>query len=1246
MVVSVVTSAANGAQELLVSVPPATFPSTFDLLNLVFTALEIFGCFPAPCHRWILPHERKSDYSTPLTGPLRRTPHAMIDAFERTSLVSQQQYNAMIERVPEALWKWKTPLRIHADLRFEFPASLDSPATLGGLFGCGTLGWCFRAPSSIILDLEKAAVTTFRPTEAYLILEARAPLPLYRQFVHATQQSHIVKRSKTSVLPYATRILPPYPVLCPYLQFDPGLCPSSIEFEILRDARRFVEPLSVVAPLGEVFPATGFILSFIGAFSRPPLVVLQHPIPYSQSSISFFLATGRVISSTMLPVRVPATLLRQYVWESPTWSLCQPLSGTCGRGSQYHAALCVSSATGLQVPSSFCRNEDLLWQIQRPFVNRDCFIPCSANGGVVYLLGPWSSCSKECDGGLQQRPVTCAYGNGTSVACPPGAPPAEVVTSLPCNNFPCEVFLTVSAWSDCSQPCGSGFQQRTLSCVGADGNPVAFSRCQQGAMPRGRLFQEVFGAGDSDPQPIAPATIALEKPCNVAACRSREFSTVGIRRVQLAGDEEDPYSVIPAVPVVFAWSTFSKCMPAAAAQPMIAPSSSSIWHMPPPAFKSVLPPASGFDAQYRVRTPVCVASPVNITGTVWANHIELLAEAVARVPGLQVRRSDTSVLVIREATSFPVFTKSVGSFTVRVPTISGDMNFTRVARDLYTDLMVAAGRAPYSSGSWNGWPGSQLATTPFVAPGFPYNPCLDVPRVNAPKLGQPVVDPCFLYGGVSWLLFNFTRVYNLSHPIWDTIVVHPDWVGMLSAPSTNTYRSFLASKLTAVHAADKASATWQPYEWSLSAHEARVNGSTYFRWVPLTLPPSLCLNRDLNGEVLLSSFFSTFRKFLVSFLKLNATDPAMLPNSYSLSSLLNLYINRAVLYNRIQSDFMMPFLDIPSLKGSNFIDKYSEDWRRFRMARIYSGSHSSISSLSTADVVSDFNSILLTRIIPSPFVAVYTSKAWTPVPSLALQFTYTFLHTRAGFEEILIGLSTEVTEDGLSLLDFVNGNSLTGEPYPFSLPTWDTCPITASNDIVVQFLPWQPCGAECGLGSQQREFTCATRDGVSVAASTCETLVPLLGLLSERQCAGKSDCSCSSRRDCLLKAGTVGAQVDCDRSKNGGTCVCKPGWQGPTCTERRTNRLLEAPVEAPRALQATQCPGVTVELPTGQCCAGVVNLFGQCCGTILPKSQAGDPTIGAEALVEYAFDQEGNCCKKTDMDGCGLCHGTGVALGK
>jgi len=85
---------------------------------------------------------------------------------------------------------------------------------------------------------------------------------------------------------------------------------------------------------------------------------------------------------------------------------------------------------------------------------------------VVGDWSNWGACSKNCDGGVQQRTksITRQPQNGGR-ACPTSA---ELTESRTCNTQPCPVDCVVGDWSNwgaCSKNCDGGTQQRTKSII-------------------------------------------------------------------------------------------------------------------------------------------------------------------------------------------------------------------------------------------------------------------------------------------------------------------------------------------------------------------------------------------------------------------------------------------------------------------------------------------------------------------------------------------------------------------------------------------------------------------------------------------------------------------------------------------------------------------------------------------------------------------------------------------------------------
>eukprot|EP01012_Entosiphon_sulcatum_P029449 TRINITY_DN358_c0_g1_i1.p1 TRINITY_DN358_c0_g1~~TRINITY_DN358_c0_g1_i1.p1 ORF type:complete len:2229 (+),score=276.12 TRINITY_DN358_c0_g1_i1:2833-9519(+) len=127
------------------------------------------------------------------------------------------------------------------------------------------------------------------------------------------------------------------------------------------------------------------------------------------------------------------------------WGSC---SLPCGSGQQIRIRTVITSA---QFGGTPCP-PDL--QESRVCNDQPCPIDC-----VVSTWGDWGACSKVCGGGQQTR--------ARSIVTAPnfGGQPCPQLTEIQdCNTDPCPVDCLVStwsAWSACSQACGTGYSRRT-----------------------------------------------------------------------------------------------------------------------------------------------------------------------------------------------------------------------------------------------------------------------------------------------------------------------------------------------------------------------------------------------------------------------------------------------------------------------------------------------------------------------------------------------------------------------------------------------------------------------------------------------------------------------------------------------------------------------------------------------------------------------------------------------------------------
>ncbi|XP_050823286.1 A disintegrin and metalloproteinase with thrombospondin motifs 7 [Gopherus flavomarginatus] len=161
-------------------------------------------------------------------------------------------------------------------------------------------------------------------------------------------------------------------------------------------------------------------------------------------------------SFLLLPATRAATVTTS--WEVGRWSEC---STTCGLGASWRTVHC---STG--------KDEDCV-AANKPVPARRCYLrPCSS-----WRIGNWSKCSKNCGGGLKVRDVHCVDTREQRLLRPFHCqavfykPPMQT----PCQTMPCLEWY-ISSWRECSESCGSGEQERLVTCP-------EFGRCDEMLRP-------------------------------------------------------------------------------------------------------------------------------------------------------------------------------------------------------------------------------------------------------------------------------------------------------------------------------------------------------------------------------------------------------------------------------------------------------------------------------------------------------------------------------------------------------------------------------------------------------------------------------------------------------------------------------------------------------------------------------------------------------------------------------------------
>ncbi|XP_030621018.1 A disintegrin and metalloproteinase with thrombospondin motifs 7 [Chanos chanos] len=145
-------------------------------------------------------------------------------------------------------------------------------------------------------------------------------------------------------------------------------------------------------------------------------------------------------------------------WSTGNWSTC---STSCGFGAVWRLVTCSSG------------NDSDCDISTRPVPARRCYLrPCSA-----WRVGEWSKCSQNCGGGIKVREVQCYDMRDKRPLRPfhcqatSARPPAQ----LSCNTQLCLDWYT-SSWGECSELCEGGEQQRLVTCPEPD-------RCNESLQP-------------------------------------------------------------------------------------------------------------------------------------------------------------------------------------------------------------------------------------------------------------------------------------------------------------------------------------------------------------------------------------------------------------------------------------------------------------------------------------------------------------------------------------------------------------------------------------------------------------------------------------------------------------------------------------------------------------------------------------------------------------------------------------------
>uniref|UniRef100_A0A8C7Q3G5 Thrombospondin type-1 domain-containing protein 7A n=1 Tax=Oncorhynchus mykiss TaxID=8022 RepID=A0A8C7Q3G5_ONCMY len=195
-----------------------------------------------------------------------------------------------------------------------------------------------------------------------------------------------------------------------------------------------------------------------------------------------------------------------YDWQLGAWNQCVPVSMR-STGVIQRPAVCLHGEEGIQTREVGCVQkadgvpaEDVAiceYFEPKPRLEQACLIPCPRDC-VVSQFTPWTSCSKMCGTGLQNRVrfVLAPPMFGGS-ACP-NLTEFQICQPGPCVGPESLYSLRVGSWGPCSVPLPRtarqaptlnqgkdvvGYQTREVTCVHRSGNTDALSLCSQESLP-------------------------------------------------------------------------------------------------------------------------------------------------------------------------------------------------------------------------------------------------------------------------------------------------------------------------------------------------------------------------------------------------------------------------------------------------------------------------------------------------------------------------------------------------------------------------------------------------------------------------------------------------------------------------------------------------------------------------------------------------------------------------------------------
>uniref|UniRef100_A0A8C6WWM1 ADAM metallopeptidase with thrombospondin type 1 motif 20 n=1 Tax=Neogobius melanostomus TaxID=47308 RepID=A0A8C6WWM1_9GOBI len=149
----------------------------------------------------------------------------------------------------------------------------------------------------------------------------------------------------------------------------------------------------------------------------------------------------------------PCQARRCPVWKANKWR--EVLFCVLWRGNPKRSVYCRLKGTGRV-------REDLCDARSRPAVVQPCQAPeCTP---YAWVTGEWEQCNTTCGNGVRSRKVRCLGPGSAEVSddyCERASQPS---TQEQCISAPCQYVWSTGEWSQCSTSCGTGYQQRFVSC--------------------------------------------------------------------------------------------------------------------------------------------------------------------------------------------------------------------------------------------------------------------------------------------------------------------------------------------------------------------------------------------------------------------------------------------------------------------------------------------------------------------------------------------------------------------------------------------------------------------------------------------------------------------------------------------------------------------------------------------------------------------------------------------------------------